>query len=204
MRKFSLILLVLLSCITVTKAQVSLGAGVAHNYLFAGYNNFGFEIKGDWAPHNDYAAFTACVSYFLPGSKFGTSRVEALSNIVRPEYLDVPYKSTISLIHGSIGYRGYFFGELDAVFNVYGALALGLIFVPENYEVLGGLDVSNYYITPGRSAILNSTFAAQVGLEKELVKNVYFTLETGLVFPAEEQPDIAISVRTSTGIRVNI
>lgn len=201
---------------------MSFGGGLSHNYLFAGVTNFGIDLRGEWAPDDDYSSFTGNLSFFLPSTIQGTTYATALSNQTSPRQIEVADEYKISMVHLAVGYKRYLVGALDDDFNFYGTLSVGVLLAPTTYKITGeydsksyGINVTNYdpSIPGSKETLGNFTMAGAVGVEKELSRDVYLTLETGLVLPATgansrtgatSEYDIGGAWRSILGIRVNI
>lgn len=203
-------------------AQMSFGGGLSHNYVFAGLTNIGIDLRGEWAPDEDYSTFTGNVSFFLPSKIEGTTYANAFSSTTSPSQIEVADEFKVSMIHLAVGYKRYFKGEMDDDFNFYGALSVGLLVAPTTYKITGeydsdkyGVSVTNYdpSIPGSKETLGNFTMGGAIGIEKELQRDFYFTAETGLVLPATgynsrtgatSEYDIGGAWRSTLGIRFNI
>lgn len=219
MKKLVITLTVLITFSFATKAQVSLGGGLAYNYVFAGLSNVGLDLRGEYAPSSDYSSYYGNVAFFLPNSITGTTYATASSSTTTPQQIEVADKVTWSMINISVGYKKYFAGAYDDEFNFYGAVGVGLLFAPLTYKITGDYDDSKYNLSianfdssiPGTKETLgNATMSGALGVELELKRDLYLTAETALVLPATgynsrtgptSDYDIGGAFRASAGIK---
>lgn len=149
----------------------------------------------------------------------GTTTANAKNNSTSPNQIEVSDETKISMFHVAVGYKRYFVGEIDDDFNFYGGLSVGLLLAPSTYTITGEYDTDNYGVVvanydpsiPGTQETLgNFTMAGAVGIEKEIQRDFYFTVETGLVLPATgmnsqtgatSQFDIGGAWRSTVGLK---
>lgn len=216
MKKLTLSIFILFIALY-SRGQFALGGGLSHNYLFQGFNSVGINVNGEYAI-DELQSTTGNISFFFPSSVEGTTLATAKSSSTNPSQIEVADKTTLTLFHISAGYKRYFIGEIDDEFNFYGGVTVGLFLGPATYKITGEYDNSEYGVNitnydpdiPGsRQTLGNYTIGGNLGIEKEMSRDLFLTVETGLIVPAVEfnsqtgvgPYDIGAAWRSSVGLK---
>lgn len=193
--KYTLIIFFLLFASTPAKSQYSITGGLAYNFFIGENSDFisiGSNIVGDYAFNNKNACLLN-IEYFLPSSKDFIGNAKANSSSTIPQDVPVKYTHELTLFQISAGYKRYFIGDLEDLFNFYGTASLGVIFAPNNRKIdNSSFNRDNYSIT---DPIIDPfsinqfdifgyvTIATGIGTEIAITDDIFLTNEIKFCIP---------------------
>lgn len=209
MKKIFFVLLTILVAFQ-AKAQISLGAQASYISFVDGVKikTFGAGIKGEFAMR-DRLVFTGGVDYYLASTFTDLVYANAYGNFTEPNQIKVDVEHKSSFLHFRVGAKGYFIGDYEGSFGMYGLVEAGFLLAPTT-STFEDYDTELYYTyldDNTKETLSNPTLSLGLGGEVN-VNFGYVFGEVKLVLPANQSNgtiiDIEIppAVSISAGVRI--
>lgn len=130
MKKVILVIGVLVSTLSVSKAQLALGADLSYNQYFgAGVGGImGIGAIGDYGIKEGKYSIRGSFNYLFPKSYSGSVDANALSSATSPQYISVSYTDKLHIMSFNADFKKYFGEGEFKEGGFYGGLGAGLTF----------------------------------------------------------------------------